>query len=131
MKKYFYPAIFTPEDIGYSVRIPDLDGCFAEGDTLEEAYTLSKDAIGLYLSETRGEINFKKASPPDSFQLEKGDFVVLIEFDKIDYLKRHENRAVKKTLTIPQWLNDAAEDKNINFSRTLKDALMEQLNIEG
>jgi hypothetical protein len=36
-------------------------------------------------------------------------------------------KAVKKTLTIPSWLNRAAERKHINFSAVLKDALMETI----
>ena len=48
MTKLFYPAVFHPEDTGYSVSVPDLDGCFMEGDTLEEAYEMAFDAIGLH-----------------------------------------------------------------------------------
>lgn len=53
----------------------------------------------------------------------------MIEFDMIAYKKRTESRAVKKTLTIPSWLNDAALEKNVNFSQVLQDALMEKLRI--
>ena len=50
MKRY-YPVIFTKEDVGFSTAAVDLDGCFSEGDTLEEAYIHTQDAIGLYLED--------------------------------------------------------------------------------
>ena len=53
----------------------------------------------------------------------------MIEFDEVEYLKRNGNQSVKKTLTIPEWLNVAAERENINFSQTLQNALLEQLQI--
>ena len=59
MSKHFYPAVFTKESSGYSVYFPDLEGCFTEGDTLEEAYNMAVEAVGLYLeSDTAGVFNF-------------------------------------------------------------------------
>ena len=51
MSQIFYPAIFHPEDVGYSVFVPDIDGCFSQGDTLEEAYDMAFDAVGLCLAD--------------------------------------------------------------------------------
>ena len=53
----------------------------------------------------------------------------MIEFDEVEYLKKYGKQSVKKTLTIPEWLNVAAERENINFSQTLQNALIEQLDI--
>jgi hypothetical protein len=58
-----------------------------------------------------------------------GEFVTLISCDTIEYRKFHDNRAVKKTLSIPSWLNEMAEKAGINFSGTLQDALKKQLGI--
>lgn len=128
-KKYYYPAIFTKEDIGFSVRFPDLPGCYTEGDSIEEAYKMSTEAIGLYVQNEEGSFVFPKASAPNEIELEKDEFLMLIEFDLMEYMKYTSNKAVKKTLTIPSWLNNLAEQNNVNFSNVLQNALMEYLNV--
>lgn len=130
MAKYFYPAVFHPEDIGYSVTVPDLEGCVSEGDSLEEAYSMISEAIGLCVTDL---LEQGKPAPIASslkdIKTAKDDFSTLIEFDMTAYLRRHDNKAVKKTLTIPSWLNALAEEKHLNFSSVLQDALKNQLNI--
>lgn len=131
MSRILYPAAFHPEDDGgYSVTVPDLDGCFTEGDTLEEAYEMAFDAVGLCLVDFVEQCkDFPRASKPDVLTKGEGDFIVLIEFDVVAYQKKHDTRAVKKTLTIPSWLNSMAEGQHINFSSVLQSALKERLNI--
>lgn len=133
MSKLLYPAIFHPEreEGGYSVTVPDLEGCFSEGDTLEEAYDMTKDAIGLCLEElaSHGASAPVPTEPVKIQGLQAGDFVALVEFDSVAYSRIHHAQSVKKTLTIPEWLNDLAVSQNVNFSKVLQDALMEQLRI--
>ena len=133
MSKLLYPAIFHPEreEGGYSVTVPDLEGCFSEGETLEEAYDMTKDAIGLCLEElaSHGDSTPVPTEPVKIQGLQAGDFVALVEFDSVAYNRVHHAQAVKKTLTIPEWLNDLAISQNVNFSKVLQDALMEQLHI--
>lgn len=130
MSKHFYPAVFRKEDDGYSVYFPDLEGCFTEGDTLEEAYNMAVDAVGLYLeSDTVGVFNFPQTKELGNIKAAENETVVLIEFDELEYLKKHSNKSIKKTLSIPQWLNTMAEQNNINFSQVLQSALKERLNI--
>ena len=128
---YYYPAIFTTEEIGYSVRFPDLPGCYTQGDTIEEAYRMSTSAIGLYAQNEDANFIFPQASAPSNITLEKDEFLVLIEFNLVEYLKNTSNKSVKKTLTIPSWLNNLAEQNNINFSNVLQNALKEQLNVNN
>ena len=129
MKKIYYPAIFHPEESGYSVVIPDIDGCFTEGDTLEEAMDMAFDAIGLCLEDCAG--NFPVASnPAEIHPVGAGDFVTLIPFNMLSYRKKHDTKSVKKTLTIPSWLNTAAEEAHINFSSVLQAGLKQQLHID-
>lgn len=130
-KKYYYPAIFTVEDVGFSVRFPDIPGCYTEGDTIEEAYKMAASAIGLYAHKEDGKFEFPKASAPDGIKLDKGEFLVLVEFDLVEYLKNTSDKAVKKTLTIPSWLNNLAEQNNVNFSNVLQNALKEYLNVNS
>ncbi len=127
MKNIFYPAVFHPEEVGYSVTIPDIDGCFTEGDTMDEAVEMAQDAIGLMLE---GVEHYPAPSDPATIQTEEGDFVAMVPFNWIDYKRRNDNKAVKKTLTIPSWLNEAAEAAHINFSGVLQDALTVKLNIQ-
>ena len=132
MKKYFYPAIFHQEDGSYWVEFPGLEGCFTQGETFEEAYEMALEALGLYLSSEENVFEYPKAGVVNSSELDAHSCVVMVEFDEVEYLKRHGKQSVKKTLTIPQWLNVAAERENINFSQTLQNALIEQLNtIQG
>ena len=127
MKKTYYPAVFHPEEQGYSVSVPDLDGCFSQGETVAEAVEMIEDAIGLYLD---GEKAVPAASRPEDIKLRQPDFIVMIPYDDLAYKRRHDTRAVKKTLTIPAWLNEAAESEHINFSGILQEGLKKRLNID-
>ncbi|MGN0107967.1 MAG: type II toxin-antitoxin system HicB family antitoxin [Hominilimicola sp.] len=129
MAKHLYPAIFTEEQEGYSVTFPDFEGCFSEGDTLEEAYEMAIDALGLYLEDSETGFEYPKATNPKGIVTNENEFVVMVEFDMIEYMKKHDDKAVKKTLTIPAWLNELAIKENVNFSQTLQNALVEQLKI--
>ncbi len=126
LKKLFYPAVFTPEDDGgYSVAFPDMDGCFTQGETIEEAYEMAFDALGLEIEFLESEKRtIPSPSAPNAIKLNKNEFVAIIEFDMLEYQKKHNSKAVKKTLTIPQWLNEEAMAKNINFSQVLQEALL-------
>lgn len=131
MRTAMYPAIFTSDNIGgYTVRFPDLLGCVTEGDTLKEAVEMAEDALGIYLYSLSedGEV-FPEPSNPASIKCDEGEFLDLVTWDEADYLKRTDNRAVKKTLTIPSWLNHKAEEENINFSQVLQRALKKELGI--
>ena len=118
MNAIFYPAIFHPEETGYSVEIPDIEGCFTQGDTMDEAVRMAQDAIGLMLEDCKV---CPEPSVPSALHVDPEDFVVMVPFDMEEYEKRY--RPVKKTLSIPGWLNDAAEAAHINFSGVLQDAL--------
>ena len=124
-----YPAIFLKEeDAGYSVSFPDLDGCFTEGNTLEQAIEMAQEALGLYLASLEErKLIIPKASGYEDIQCNRNEFISLV-YTSVDKYKR-SNKAVKKTLTIPQWLNEEAELRHINFSSVLQKALKEELQI--
>lgn len=131
MKKLIYPAVFHAEEVGgYSVDFPDLLGCVTEGDTLEEAISMAEDALGIYLYSLKedGEA-YPQPSNPADIELSGRDFVSLITYDEVAYLKRTDSHSVKKTLSIPAWLNAQAENSGINFSQTLQKALKQELKI--
>ncbi|MFQ6794059.1 MAG: type II toxin-antitoxin system HicB family antitoxin [Thomasclavelia sp.] len=128
-KRLIYPAIFLQEDDGITISFPDLQGCISCADTFEEAYEMAKEAMELYLEDYIGDL-FKSAPKPSKIQdikLKDNECIALIELDINEYLKTFNNKAVKKTLTIPSWLNDVAVKKKLNFSKILQDALLKEI----
>lgn len=127
MAKYVYPAIFTPEeDGGYSINFPDLEGCYTCGDNLADGIEMAKDALALVLYGYEiDKKDFPAPSPLSSFKTTDGSFVNYVACDTMVYRKLYNNKAVKKTLTIPEWLNEEATALGINFSQVLQSALME------
>lgn len=126
MNTIYYPAIFHQEETGFSVSVPDIEGCFTQGDTMNEAVSMAQDAIGLMLEDAA---TLPAASDPRSLALEAGDFAVMVPFNMLEYKKANRTQSVKKTLSLPYWLNEAAENAHINFSGVLQEALKAKLNI--
>ena len=110
------------------MSFPDVPECLTQGDDMQEAYQMASDALGLslaYMEEHNEPVPI--ASQPQDIPLEEGSFLVVIEFDMAEYRRKHCSRAVKKTLSIPEWLNDIAVRQNVNFSQVLQEALMEKV----
>ena len=125
--KYVYPAIFTEENGQYLVSIPDLTGCHTFGDSLSEAIEMARDAMAMWLCTAEDR---KEEVPPVSMNVKTdGGFVSYIDVDTIEYRRQTDSKAVKKTLSIPSWLNTQAELSGINFSNVLQNALIKELNI--
>lgn len=128
MAKYIYPAVFTKEeDGGYSVIFPDLESCYTCGDTLEQAMDMAEDCLSLILyGYETDKKEIPAASPADSITTDPNEFVSLIKCNTLTYRKKFSNKSVKKTLTIPEWMNDEGMRAGINFSQLLQEALMEK-----
>lgn len=129
--KYVYPVIFTHEADSISVAVPDLPGCYTFGDNLVNAIEMARDAISMWLCDAED----KNEQVPESSNIEAiehgpDSFINLIDIDTAVYRRENDTRAVKKTLTIPNWLNSKAEKAGINFSQTLQKALKQQLGLE-
>ena len=129
-KTYTFAALFTKEnDGGYSVRFPQLDGCYTQGDDFDQARRMAIDAMSLHLygMEQDGE-DIPKVNL--SVTAENAEMVVPITVWMTPFRDEMENRAVKKTLTIPAWLNDAAEKRGgVNYSQILQSALKDYLGV--
>lgn len=127
---FYYPAVFQKEEVGYSVWVPVIQGCVSQGDTFDEAMEYIKDAIGICLDLIVQNGNVPpKATEPNGIGLEPDQFVAVVSFDFDEYQKKHGEKSVKKTLTVPAWLNTLSERKNINFSQVLQNALIHELQI--
>ena len=130
MEKLFYPALFhKSEEGGFWISFPDFPECFTEGDDMKQAYEMTVEALGLALVNRKEE----KEEIPDPTDLDKiqneDGTIVIVEFDMLEYHRKHNSKAVKKTLSIPEWLNEEAVSMGVNFSQVLQEALMSKLNI--
>lgn len=127
--KLIYPACFYPcinKKGAYTVEVPDLPGCVSEGNTLAEAILMATDAAaGWILDELEDNKPIPPASPLENIVPEANGFVNLLALDMDVYSEKYGDKAVRKNLTIPAWLNTFAENNNINFSKVLQDALTE------
>ncbi len=129
MKKLFYPALFhKAEEGGFWISFPDIPECLTQGDDITQAYEMAVDALGLALTcREKEQQPFPNASDPTGITPEANSFLVVIEFDMLAYKKRTNSRAVKKTLSIPEWLNEAAMAMGLNFSQVLQEALLAKI----
>ena len=132
MAKYIYPAIFTAEENGlYSIHFPDLDSCYTSGDNLQDGYEMAGDVLCMTLYEMEeNKQTVPNPSDPMTHKLKEGEFVALVSCDTIEYRLFNDNKSVKKTLTIPSWLNSMAEREGVSFSGVLQKALKQELNID-
>jgi predicted RNase H-like HicB family nuclease len=127
---YIYPAVFEYSNDGISISFPDLPGCFSCANSDQEAVKMANDALGLHLyslEEDNDEI--PEPTPINNIHLDSNQAVVLIEVYMPTMREAIENYSIKKTLSIPQWLNKLAIEKNVNFSQVLQSALKERLGI--
>lgn len=123
----------TYKDDGISVRFPDLPGCLTCGYNDDEAHAMAREVLEgfMYGLETDSE----EIPPPSPLSeilkvLEDGEAAVEVQVYMPTVREAMESKAVKKTLTIPKWLNDEAEKQNIHFSHVLQEALKRNLGIE-
>ena len=125
MAEYVYPAVFHPNDDGsFTIVYPDLTGCITEGKSLENAIYMAQVALAQWLQYTA---DHREAIPAAShlgdIKTEQGEFVNLIRAEVKD------SRAVKRTVSIPKWMDDKVSESGLSLSRVLQDALKERLRI--
>lgn len=130
--KYAYPAIFTfdKEENCYYVNFPDIKNCFTDGKDLPEAIEMGADALSLMLCQMEDdEAEIPAPTNIKAIKTKSNETVSLVFADTTEYRRIIDNKAVKKTLSIPSWLNVMAEKRGVNFSAVLQTALKEQLGI--
>lgn len=134
MKKdrYIYPAIFDYADDGISIEFPDLAGCLTCGNTDEEALSMAKEAMALHLYGIEEDNDpIPAASSLSKLKVEPNQVVVLIDVWMPPFRSEMKNQSVKKTLTIPQWLDDIAKEHKINYSYLLQEAIKSHIGIDS
>lgn len=128
---YIYPAVFYCDEDGISINFPDLPGCYPCADTMEEAVKNAREALGLHLYGMEKD-NDDIPEPTDPKEIDAdGGVLMLVDVFMPPVRDRINNRFIKKTLTIPYWLNAEAESHNINFSGFLQEALKKYLHISN
>lgn len=129
--RYIFPAILNYADDGITVSFPDLPGCLTCAQDTETALFRAKEVMGLYLfdSEESGEVIPPPSDIP-ALSLDSGDIPVLVDVFMPPVRDRINKRVVKKTLTIPSWLNREAEQAGVNFSQVLQEGLKQHLGVQ-
>ena len=136
-----YPAIFFVEETGgYTVVFPDLNHLATSGDDMQEAMEMAVDCLAGYLFTEKLDGNEIPAPTPlakvDPYCEDENEddrkterFVNVVSVDVEAYAAQHFTKSVKRTVSIPQWLNDVARARKVNFSKILQNALIQELNI--
>lgn len=126
--RYTYTAVITPGEQKFYVRVPDISGCVTTGKDLEDAVIQITDALsGCLVVWEDQDISIPQATPQPEVPHEEGDILTLITVDTIAYRARTDTRAVRKNVSIPAWMAAMAEQRGINCSKVLQDALVHQL----
>lgn len=128
MKKYFYPAVFSKEGDAYNVKFIDFDNIFTYGIGFNDAYYMAQDALYAMLPE------YKDNLPEPTYdymkiKVKNNEFITMVELDPIEHEKRISSKTVNTTVTMPEWLKNLADTKDINFSKLLQDSIKKELNL--
>jgi len=128
--KKLYPAVFRKDEDGsFWVEFPDLPGCLTDGATLDLAMKNAEEVLGVFIA-TRMEDGLAIAAPSAISNVEApNDGFTTYVVTEVDSYRRN-TKAVKKTLTIPQWLSEEAERQHISLSALLQSALKQELSVE-
>lgn len=129
--EYVFPAIFYYDDDGISIEFPDLPGCLPCAQSTEEAVKNAKEALGVHLygMEKDGD-DIPEPTDVKDIKVEEGGALMLVDVYMPVVRDRINNKYVKKTLTLPYWLNAEAERNGVNFSGVLQEALKNYLHIQ-
>lgn len=135
MARKVYPAILTPANDGIVlIEVPDME-VLTEAKDYADAVEMARDAIGLKgisLEDAKMEIpeasDISEVDPSKgTFADEGSGFVTLVDVDFVAYRRKVDNKMVRRNVTLPNWLNQAAEEAKINVSKLLQEALMTKL----
>jgi predicted RNase H-like HicB family nuclease len=129
--KYVYPVILSPEeDSGYCVYAPDIPGCVTEADTLIDGIEKIREGLcGILFVYERDGMPVPSPSSFDAIETENGDMITFVDADVGEYRRRVGSKAVRRTISIPEWMDDAATQAGVSLSQITQDALRHTLNL--
>lgn len=124
MAEYVYPAIFHSNDDGsFTITYPDLPGCISEGKSLGNAMRMAQSALTQWIE----YLTDKKSAVPTASNL-KDIRIEAEEFVNLICVEIRDNRAVRRTVSIPKWMDDEVTESGLSLSRVLQEALRDKLN---
>lgn len=128
--KAVYPIVMSKDEEGILVYVPDFN-INTEGKDYAEAMEMARDAIGLMgvVLEDKGKPIPEPSNIADVKKEEEDDVITLVDIDFVEYRKANDSRAVRRTVSLPSWLNFAADKAGVNVSAILQAALKKELNI--
>lgn len=128
--QYISPARFKAEDNGIIVTFPDLEDTFTDGETMQEAFENAEDVLNLMLWNREEE---NAAIPPPSTQekipVPREAVPAMIKEDTLGYRKRHDQKTIRRSVTLRRWLDSIARERNINFSQLMQNAIRRECGI--
>lgn len=129
--KLAYPAIVTvcKKEERYTVKFIDFE-CSVVGKTMADAILLAQEEMGKYLSKLSELPDVFSRSVKLNLNEDVYEDVIYIAVDMLNYYKRNSKKIINKTVTLPEWLNELAEESGINFSKILREGLKKELGIE-
>lgn len=117
----FYPAVFTQGEKYITVTFPDIPAAITQGKDQAEAFEMAQEVLGLVLEDYS---DYPEPSPISQLHANyPNSTIALISIDMLAYKKKYHSKKIRKNVTVPEWLNDLAEENNINFSQVLTEAL--------
>jgi len=132
MDNYIFPCVFIYKEDGISIIFPDLDGCVSFGENEQKAFHNAKEALTLHLYGMEQDNDpIPESTMIKDVELNENEQAVFIEAFMPAFRAKQANKFVKKTLTIPEWLNIVAEKNGVNFSQLLQSAIKQHLKIEA
>lgn len=128
---YIFPAILSYlGEKDYNVRFLDFENITTYGESLAEAFDAAEDALKLEIFDLYSDkLEIPESSDVSNIKVGSDETLILVKVNLKEILKQYDDKAVKKTLTIPSWLNKMAEDEKVNCSQILQEALKEKFNI--
>ena len=128
---FIYPCVVRYDEGVYYANFPDFEACFTDAESLEELYINTKEVLnGVLFTMLENGMKIPKPNNDVGVILTKNEFLILVDAPIASIKERLSKMSVKKTLTIPKWLNDVGIRENINFSQVLQDGLKRELNIK-
>jgi len=125
---YEYVAVFDYAQDGINIYFPDLPGCLSCAKDTKEALKNAEEVLGLYMTCYEDEgWEIPEPTPLENIKCKENEKPILVSVWMPLARSKVEEASVKKTLSLPKWLNDLAEEHKINFSQVLQAALKDIL----
>ena len=121
-KEVYLARVIKANDGWYAIDFPDLPGTHAQCKDLKDVQKEAEESLCSFLLAAKS-VGEEVSAPSPSLQLKEGEMAAIITADLDSYEKRHDNKPVRKTVSIPQWMADGAERKKLSLSKVLQESL--------